>query len=434
MANYVVNGGKKLRGEITVSGSKNAAVALLCAVLLNKGKTVLANVSRIEEVRRMIEILQSLGARVSWTKPKELTIVPPLQLSTDRLNKEAFVKTRAALMYMGVLSHFIPKYSLPMGGGCKLGKRTVAPYILALQKLGITIKTYKDLYLIETELTRGPIEIVMSETSDTATEVVLMAAARRPGKTVIKFCSPNYQVQDVCFFLQKLGVKISGVGTHVLIVEGLKNLDKTVRYEISEDPIEAMSLLSLAITTHSSLTIRRAPIDFLARELVTLEAMGFTYDVLKKYKAANGRTNLIDFKTQVCRLKALEDKIHPLPYPGINIDNLPFFVPLATQAKGRTLIHDWVYEERAIYYPMMKQQGANVELADIYRAYITGPTEFRPAEFVSPPILRCTMIILIGMIAARGRSVLRNVYAIERGYENFTERLRSIGVDIQRVD
>jgi UDP-N-acetylglucosamine 1-carboxyvinyltransferase len=266
---------------------------------------------------------------------------------------------------------------------------------------------------------------------DTVTENALMAASKIEGKTVIKFASSNYMVQDLCHFLTKLGVRIEGIGTPNLTVYGKEEIDQNIEYYLSEDPIEAMMFLSLAATTNSLLTIRRCPINFLELELLKLSKMGLRFKILKRYKSRNETTNLVDIKTFHSKLVALEEKIHPLPYPGINIDNLPFFVPIATRAQGTTLIHDWVYENRAVYYMELNKLRADIKLADPYRVYVTGPSQLKGAEVICPPALRPAVIILIAMLAAEGTSLLRNVYSINRGYENLVVRLRKLGAKIE---
>jgi UDP-N-acetylglucosamine 1-carboxyvinyltransferase len=271
----------------------------------------------------------------------------------------------------------------------------------------------------------------MYESGDTATENALMAAARIPGTTTIKYASANYMGQDLCFYLEKLGVKVEGIGTTTLVVHGKPVIDAPVTYHVSEDPTEAMLFLSLAATTNSAITIKRCPIDFLELELLKLEKMGFKFQLSKSYKANNGHTNLVDIKTMPSKLNALEMKIYGRPYPGLNIDHLPFFVPISTQAKGQTLIHDWIYENRAIYYTELIKLGAEMVLADPHRIYINGPTKLRPAEIVCPPALRPAVIILIAMLAAPGTSILRNVYSINRGYEDLAARLQTLGARIE---
>ena len=200
-----------------------------------------------------------------------------------------------------------------------------------------------------------PGEFALYESGDTVTENAIMAAALIPGKTVIKFASANYQVQDLCFFLQKLGVKIDGVGTTTITIHGVKKIKKDITYYLAEDPIDSMFFIAVAAVTKSAITIKRCPIDFLEIELLKLKKMGFKYTLGKKYKAFNGKTNLVDIKTFPSDLVALHDKIESRPYPGLNIDNLPFFAVIATQAEGQTLIHDWVYEKRAIHYKELDQ-------------------------------------------------------------------------------
>ncbi|MFI5205450.1 MAG: UDP-N-acetylglucosamine 1-carboxyvinyltransferase, partial [Candidatus Paceibacterales bacterium] len=337
-------------------------------------------------------------------------------------------------MLLGPVPHLIHQFSLPLAGGCKLGERTVRPHLFALEGLGVNIKTHHDHYAV-TSAKLKPADVVLYEMGDTVTENVLMAASKIVGTTTIKLASSNYMVQDLCHFLQKLGVKIEGIGTPTLKIHGRSQINSRVEFYLSEDPIEAMLFLSLAATTNSSVTIERCPIDFLQLELLKLEKMGFKYKIIKHYKSHNGITNLVDIQTFPSKLVALEEKIHPLTSSaGINIDNLPFFVPVATQAKGTTLIHDWVYENRAIYYLELNKLRANIILADPHRVYIDGPTELRAAEVICPPALRPAAIILIAMLAARGTSILRNVYSINRGYENLVQRLQSLGAKIEMMN
>jgi UDP-N-acetylglucosamine enolpyruvyl transferase len=159
--------------------------------------------------------------------------------------------------------------------------------------------------------------------------------------------------------------------------------------------------------------------------------MGLKYKISKKYKAKNEGMDLVDIKVFPSKLKALDDKIHPLPYPGLNMDNLGFFVPIVAMAKGKTLIHDWAWENRAIYFTELNRLGADVNLVDPHRAFVTGPTDFKPAQIVCPPALRPSAIILIAMLAAPGESILRNIYSIERGYEEIAERLNKVGAKIE---
>jgi UDP-N-acetylglucosamine 1-carboxyvinyltransferase len=238
-------------------------------------------------------------------------------------------------------------------------------------------------------------------------------------------------VQDLCFFLEQLGVRIDGIGTTTLVVHGVKDISVDVDYAPSEDPVEAMSLLTAAIITHSELTVTRAPIEFLEIELAILSEMGLKYDLTPEYTAANGRTRLVDITVFPSELKAPIDKIHPMPFPGLNIDNLPFFAVIAASAEGSTTVHDWVYDNRAIYLTELNRLGARVKLLDPHRVLVEGPTRWSGAEVLCPPALRPAVVVLLAMLAAKGTSVLRNVDIIARGYEQLAERLTPLGAQIE---
>lgn len=430
--NLRIEGGHELSGRIKLKTSKNAAVGLLCASLLNHGVTTFKNFPRIEEVYRIIEVLESIGVQTKWLPGNDLEIRRPVELTLDKMNKVAARKTRSVLMMIGSLMHDQAAFKIPYAGGCKLGERTVAPHLFVLEEFGVGIHATNGAYHVTVDK-KAAGRVVLYESGDTVTENSLMAAAGTPEETIFQFASANYMVQDVAFFLQKLGVKIDGIGTSTLTVRGVDGpIKKNVTYSPAEDPIEAMFFVSTAVTTNSEITIERVPIDFMALEMLKLKKMGLNYDETPRYKADNGQTDLVDLTIHKHdgKLHALVEKIHANVYPGLNQDNLPYFVPIAAVAKGRTLIHDWTYENRAIYYTEMTKIGANVELADPHRVYVTGPTKFSAADVVCPPALRPASLLLIGMLAANGVSMLRNIYTIQRGYEDLAERLNELGAHI----
>lgn len=428
--NFRVNGGHQLSGRIATKTSKNAAVALLCASLLNRGTTTLRNVARIEEVNRIIEVLNSIGVKTRWFNESDLEITPPARLKLDEMDTAAAERTRSIIMFLGPLLHQYDQFEIPFAGGCSLGERTVEPHLSGLEPFGLSVETTTDKYKVTAHPIKPERSIVLSERGDTVTENILMAAALNDGITTIRNASPNYMIQDLCFYLEKLGVKIEGIGSTTLVVHGKRDINRNVEYAPAEDPIEAMSFIAAAIVTKSEITIERAPIEFLEIELKFLENMGFEYELSDEYLALNGKTRLVDITTKISQLRASVDKIHPLPFPGLNIDNLPFFAIIAATAEGRTLIHDWVYENRAIYLTELTKLNAKVELLDPHRLYVEGPTKWKAAEIVTPPALRPAVVILLGMLAAPGISVLRNVYSINRGYEDLANRLNTIGAKI----
>ncbi len=430
--NLEIEGGAKLSGTIETNSSKNGAVGLLCASLLNKGKTTLKHMPRIEEVYRLIEVLESIGVKVEW-KDTDVTITPPKTFALKDIDVEAARKTRSIVMFIGPLMHHMRKFHLPQSGGCKLGSRTVQPHFFALEHFGVDIQTTEDAFVVTTTK-KQPEEIILYESGDTVTENALFAAALTPSTTTIKYASANYMVQEMCAFLRVCGVTIEGIGTTTLTVTGVEAIDTDITYTLAEDPTDSMFFLASAIVTNSAITITRCPIDFLELELLKLEKMGFKYTKSKPYKSHNGLTRLVDITTKPSKLIALHEKVYARPYPGLNIDNLPFFAVIATQAQGQTLIHDWVYEKRAIYFTELDKLGADTMLADPHRIYITGPSKLRANELICPPALRPATILLIAMLGAQGRSVLRNIYSINRGYENLVERLSSLGAKVKYLE
>ncbi|QQS22034.1 UDP-N-acetylglucosamine 1-carboxyvinyltransferase [Candidatus Saccharibacteria bacterium] len=429
--NFVVNGGHELKGTIEVKTSKNAAVGLLCAALLNKGKTTFRRVARIEEVNRIVEVLESIGVKCRWLEDNDLELTPPKRLKLEEMDIEAAMKTRTVIMFLGPLLHQYHHFTLPFAGGCSLGSRTVEPHMTGLAPFGLHVVATGNNYVATSHKKSVEKAIVLTERGDTVTENVIMAAALYDGDVIIRNASPNYMVQDVCFFLQKLGVKIEGIGSTTLKIRGVKSINKTVEYYPSEDPIEAMSLVAAGVVTNSEITISRVPIEFMELEMAILAGMKLKFDMTDEYPARNGRTRLVDITLKKSKLRAPKDKLHSMPFPGVNMDNLPFLGLIATVAEGRTLVHDWSYENRAIYFTELTKLNASIEMVDPHRVYIDGPTRWKAAEVVAPPALRPSVVVLLAMLAAPGKSVLRDVYSINRGYEDFANRLNSIGADIE---
>ena len=426
---FKVEGGRKLSGSIKTNTSKNGAINMMVASLVNSGTTILRDIPHIEEVHRYKELLESVGVKIRWVHDETaLEITPPKKLTFAKINKSVATQIRS-FTFAGAFIHFSNHFSLPHSGGCKMGERTVASHKYALEYLGVDIVTKENHYDISyKKLHTGTIPLY--ESSDTGAITAILAASRIEGETTIMFAPPNYQVQDVCFLLERFGIQIDGIGTTTLVVHGKKDINVNIEHYNSEDPIESMFFISAGVVTKSKLTITRSPIAFLTLELEKLKRMGLRFTLSKKYLAKNGKTYLVDITIYPSKIVAPTEKIHAQPVPGINNDNLPFFVPISCFAEGQTLIHDWTWENRAIYFTELNRLGADIKLLDQHRALVTGIKKLRGAQIVSPPALRPTAIILIAMLASNGESLLRNVYSIKRGYADIAERLNSIGAKI----
>jgi len=431
---FAIEGGHRLHGQIATRSSKNAAVSTLCASLLNRGRTTLKGIARIEEVNRLVEVLTSIGVDCQWSDDlANLTITPPPNLDLAAMNLEAARRTRSILLFIGPLMHRFPAFALPYAGGCNLGTRTVEPHLQALRHLGLSVEATEGFYHCDVvPPTQAHRQFALTERGDTVTENAVMAAARTPGVTTIRNASPNYMVQDLCDFLTRLGVRIDGIGTTTLTIEGVDDICLDLEYEISEDPIEAMSLLTAALATESELTITRVPIEFMEIELAVLDSMKLNYTLGEEYRSGNGRTRLADLTVRPSELVAPVDKVHPMPFPGLNIDNLPFFAVIAAQAHGTTTIFDWVYDHRMIHMLGLGKLGANITLLDPHRIMVTGPTRWRGGgEIVCPPALRPAVCLFLAAMAARGVTILEDTYVITRGYEELPERLNALGAHIR---
>jgi len=228
MAKFVIHGGRKLKGELKVNTAKNSAVALLCACLMLKGKSVLKDMPRLQEVDRILEILVSIGVKAEWKNSHTLALDTRGELQMDKINRAACEATRSSLLLLGALAGRESGYKLYKSGGCKLGRRTVRPHLYALNKFGIHVDSKEKFYDVKNHPLKLA-EIVMYESGDTACENLLTAAALIPGKTTLKFASPNYMVQEICFFLEKLGVRVEGNGTTTISIHGVKEINKNVQ-------------------------------------------------------------------------------------------------------------------------------------------------------------------------------------------------------------
>jgi len=426
---FQIEGGHPLSGTIETNTSKNGAILMICAALLNHGTTILHHIPNIDEVYKYIDIAKSIGVSIKWIGDHSIEINASGKLAIEKMDRSLVEQTRC-MSFIGALMHHSKSFSFPHSGGCKMGNRTIIAHKYALESLGVKIKTLEDSYKIESGSAHGG-TIILYESSDTGAITSLIAAAGIPQKTVIKFAPPNYQVRDVCYLLQKFGVTIEGIGTTTLTVTGVSHIDMTVEHSNSEDPIEAMFFIAAAIVTDATLTITRCSIDFLELELEKLKHMGLKYKMSKEYLSYNERTRLVDLTLFPSKLTAPDEKLHSQPFPGINVDNLPFFAAIATKCKGTTLIHDWMWENRAIYFTELNKIGASITLLDPFRVLIQGGSPLRGAHVTCPPALRPSAIILVAMLSAQGTSVLHGVKSISRGYADIAKRLNSIGAKIK---
>ncbi len=423
MLDLQVEGGKELKGSVSVRSSKNSSVCLTYASLLNSGRTTINNISSISEVNRLTELFKSLEAEIIQ-KESDLTIsTKNIQIPSELIIKTNYLNSLPLLI--GVMSAYKNTFTIPL---IDLEFNNLNVHLKSLEQLGFEF-TLKENSLGVNCKNKKAGEIVMYESGDTATLNVIFAALFCKGKTVIKNVSMGHQVQDTCSFLKSIGYKIDDTNTNELSIEGSDNiLDKDITYEPIADPNEALFYIACAITTNSSFTIKNLPKDFLEVELIKLKSMGLKYSILNSYP----RNNFEHVDTTIFKsnLTALKEKLYSKSFPGIALDNLPYFASIATACTGRTELFDFITSDRISSLNELKQLGADVIVSDNHKAYVTGKTPLKAATISCTLAAHPGNMILICMLGAQGTSILRNAYVINSWYEGLFERLNKLGAKI----
>lgn len=416
MSRFIIKGGKKLKGKVKISGMKNAATPILAATLLTDEECVLENVPRITDVARMIQILQSLGAKIVW-KDDHTVAISTKGISLRSLDKKMVQAMRSSVLLMGPMLSRFCEVDLPEPGGCIIGNRPLETHLRALEDLGAKVERKNGTYGLTASRLRGAV-IVLSEFSVTATENALMASVLAEGETIIKLAAVEPHVMDLVKFLNKMGADIKETASHTFKVKGVKKLFGA-RHKIIPDQIEAGTFAVASIVTRGEVEIENIVPDHLDRILLTLKDIGANFEVGKNSLLIKKSANLKSFKIQA------------LPYPGFPTDLQAPFGVLATQCKGTTLIHDPLYEGRMGYIKELQKMGANAVICDPHRVLITGPVPLYGQEIKSLD-LRAGATMLIAGLAAEGETILYDAEILDRGYESLDERLRGLGAEIKR--
>jgi UDP-N-acetylglucosamine 1-carboxyvinyltransferase len=431
MGKFIIEGGKPLKGQIGVAGAKNAATPILAACLLTTEPCLIENLPLITDVFAMIEILKSMGVKVNWLGKRSLRIQAPKDLNLEKINQDSVCKMRSSILLLGALISRFKKFSLPQPGGCIIGARPIDSHLDALESLGVKILVKDRCYFVEKKELVGN-EITMKEFSVTATENTILAAVLAEGRTIIKCAAAEPYVQDLCYFLRKMGAKISGIGTHTLIIEGVKKL-KGAQHFLIYDPIEMITFLSLAGAVKARMTIKNVIPEFIQSELVKFEEVNLAFKIKNQKIFKKGwNYQVADVEVWPSGHLLAVKKVHNMPYPGFAADGLPPFAVLLTQAEGTSLVHDWMFEGRQKYIDELNKMGANAIICDPHRALITGPTPLYGTKITSFD-LRAGATLIIAALVAKGQSEINNVQQVDRGYEMIEKRLKKIGASIRRI-
>ncbi len=425
MEKFVIEGGAPLKGEVTPSGNKNAALPLLAACLLTDEPVVLKNIPQIQDVKVMRKLIESAGASVeeldatSWR-------VTSRTLEPGRLDPDLCRIIRASILVAGPLSARVGEFKLPTPGGDVIGRRRLDTHILSLRALGVDVQ-YDRGFKFQADGLRGA-NILMDEASVTATENAIMAAVMARGDTVIQNAASEPHVQELCRFLNLLGARIEEIGSNTLHIHGVQKLHGG-EFTIGPDYLEVISFVGAAAVTHGSVRVKNAGVGDLKMIAHVFERMGVRWQV-------DGDDLIVPENQELNITPDLDGAIPEIKtnvWPAFPTDLISIAIMVATQATGSIMFHDWMFSGRMYFTDKLVGMGAKIILCDPYRCLIQGPNQLYGENLESPDI-RAGMAILLAALAAKGQSTIRNIVQIERGYEKVDEKLRALGAKIQRVD
>jgi UDP-N-acetylglucosamine 1-carboxyvinyltransferase len=415
---FLVKGGIPLFGEVKISGYKNSAGAVLAAALLSDQASVIYELPKCLDILNEIEILKKIGVETTWINERKIKIFPK-SVNPEKIPFDLFGKMRISVLLIPPLLHRFKKIKIPHPGGDKIGLRPITTHLEAFEEFGIKVKERGGFYYFEAPKKLKGKRIVLREFSVTATENLMMLASKAEGKTKIEIAAAEPQVQDLGRFLEKMGVKIKGLGTHTIEVEGRKKL-KGAEFKISPDLIEAATFFVAFAITGGEGKIKNVNPEHLTIFLKKMKEIGVNFEVKNKEIFVKKSRNLKATKIQV------------LPYPGFLTDLQPLASVLLTQAEGKSLIHEPLYENRFQYLHELRKMGADIEITDPHRAIIFGKTQLIGNKINSTDI-RSGAALVLAALAAKGESVIEGIEQIDRGYENFDGKLRKLGAKIERV-
>ena len=421
---FVIEGGHPLNGVVVPSGNKNGALALLAATLLTDQPVVLKNVPRIKDVETMLAIMADIGVDIEWSGDHELT-VQAKNLKATHLDPALCREIRASILFAGPLLARCGRVYLPLPGGDVIGRRRVDTHLAALRALGAEIEVDAG-YKMRVDKLRGQ-DILLEEASVTGTENTIMAACLAEGTTIIRNAACEPHVQNLAHFLNSIGAQISGIGTNTLTIQGVQKLGGGTR-RIDSDYLEVGSFIGLAAVTRGELLIKNAVPEHLRMILLMLGRLGVRVEIRGKDVFVPAEQELRVVLDAHGAIPKIDDGI----WPAFPTDMMSIAVVVATQAEGTIIIHEKMYEGRLYFVDKLISMGARIILCDPYRAVVVGPSKLHGEQLESPDI-RAGMALLIATLCAEGRSEIRNIGQIDRGYERVEEKLQALGARIERV-
>ena len=421
---FMVEGGVPLRGEVTPSGNKNAALPLICATLLTAEPVYLRNVPEINDVIAMRKLLASLGAEMEKVSPGCWKF-QARNVDIKELDPDLCRQGRASILLAGPLVGRFGSLVLPPPGGDVIGRRRVDTHLLAMRALGVNAY-YDGSYHFEVQKRLTGANILLDEASVTGTENAIMACVLAQGTTVLRNAASEPHVQELCELLNRMGAKISNIGSNVLTIEGVDELHGA-EFTIGPDYLEVGSYIGAAVVTRGEILIRNAGNRYLDMVRSVYGRLGVSWETIGNDILVSENQRLIVEPD----LGGAIPEISVMPWPAFPSDLMSIAIVIATQVHGTVLFHDWMYPSRMYFTDKLVAMGAQVVLCDPHRCIVQGPTRLYPEKLESPDI-RAGMALLLATLAAPGKSTIRNIRQIERGYEGVEEKMRALGARITR--
>lgn len=425
MEKFIIEGGAPLTGEVTPAGNKNAALPLVAACLLTKEPVILRNVPYIQDVLVMRKLIESLGAQVEDLAVDSWRITAQDVRPAD-LNPDLCRRIRASILVAGPMAARVDEFKLPPPGGDVIGRRRLDTHILALHALGVDVQ-YERGFTFKSNGLRGA-DFLMDEASVTATENAIMAAVMAQGDTVIRNAASEPHVQELCHFLNTLGAQIEEIGSNTLHIHGVTSLHGG-EHTIGPDYLEVISFVGAAAVTRGSIRVKHAGVENLHMIGHVFERLGVRWNV-------EGDDLIVPPDQSLEIIPDMDGAIPEIKtnvWPAFPTDLISIAITVATQATGSVMFHDWMFSGRMYFTDKLVGMGAKIILCDPYRCLIQGPNQLYGENLESPDI-RAGMSMLLAALAAKGKSTVRNIRQIERGYQDVDKKLLALGARIERVN
>lgn len=416
---FIINGQKPIHGTIEVNGSKNSALKILAAVILSKDSCKITNFPFIEDTKGMIELLKNLGAKIEINEKDKTVTIDPSEVENKDLESVLVRRLRTSILLAGPLLARFGHVKMEHPGGCYIGKRPIDLFLDGFQKFGADVEVDDDGFNLKSKGKLKGANIFFPQITVTGTESMMMTAVLAKGKTVLQNCAMEPEIPALAEYLNKCGAKIKGAGTPTIEIEGVDQISGG-EFNVIPDRIETGTFVIMGLLTKSEIKIINCIPEHLGAFIPIIEKAGAKLEIGNDY-----------IVTKPSEIKSVSIATHE--YPGFATDLQSPYTLLMTQAKGQSIIHESIFEGRLFFTDQLNTMGANIIMADPYRVIVNGPTKLRGKKLTSPDLRAGITMVLAGMIA-EGKTTIDNIFQIDRGYEKIEERLKNLGVDIERVN